>query len=76
MLYLDYLDQSCSQGEPKLSSVKLLVFDRKSLRSVFGPCRNDSTEEWRHLYNNESLPLWRRKYSESHKIKSAKMSWS
>jgi hypothetical protein len=54
---------------------RLRVFENRVLRRIFGPKRDEVTEEWRKLHNEELRDL----YSSSSIIrinKSRRMSWS
>ena len=53
---------------------KLRVFENKVLRRIFGPRRDEVTEEWRKLHNDELTDL----YSSQNNIrviKSSRMRW-
>jgi len=42
--------------------MRLEVFERKILRRIFGPCKDDLTGEWRKRYNQELQTLFQRPY--------------
>ncbi|KAL4084268.1 hypothetical protein QTP88_028093 [Uroleucon formosanum] len=44
----------------KAEQMRLEVFERKILRRVFGPCKDDQTGEWRKRHNQELQNLFQR----------------
>jgi hypothetical protein len=38
-----------------MTLIKLEVFERKILRKIFGPCKDDKFEEWRKRNNQEFM---------------------
>jgi hypothetical protein len=54
---------------------RLRVFEKKVMRRIFGPKRNEMTEEWRKLHNKELRDLYSSP-SIIRKIKSRRMRWT
>jgi hypothetical protein len=46
----------------KAKQMRLEVFERKILRRIFGPCKDDQTGEWRKQHNQELQNLFQRPY--------------
>lgn len=45
---------SCRKAE----QMRLEIFERKILRKIFGPCKDDQTREWRKQHNQELQNLF------------------
>jgi hypothetical protein len=52
---------------------RLRVFENRALRRIFGPKRDEVTEEWRILHNEELNDLLLTQYCASDKIKKSEM---
>jgi hypothetical protein len=52
------------------------VFEKRVLRRIFGPQRDDVTGEWRKLHNEELHNLYSSSSDFIRKIKSRRMRWA